>query len=80
MPPEPDQPILGAAIKAIRTEKGISQNQLAEATGLTQGWLSDTENGRRNPSWNSLLRLCRGLGIPVGELVARAEALAHGSD
>ncbi len=72
----PDQPALGAAVKAIRTEKGISQNRLAELTGFTQGWLSDTENGRRNPSWSNVVRLARGLGISVGELVARAEALA----
>jgi transcriptional regulator with XRE-family HTH domain len=77
---EPDQTALGAAIRAIREEQGLSQNRLAETTGLTQGWLSDTENGRRNPSWSSLIRLARGLGISIGELVARAEALAGKSD
>lgn len=80
MPAEPDQSALGAAIRAIRTEKGISQTALAETTGLTQGWLSDTENGRRNPSWSTLLRLAAGLDISIGQLVARAQALAETED
>jgi transcriptional regulator with XRE-family HTH domain len=73
----PDLFAFGRAIRAIRTEKGISQNHLAETTGFTQGWISDTENGKRNPSWINIGRLARGLGVSVSELAARAEAMSQ---
>jgi XRE family transcriptional regulator, regulator of sulfur utilization len=74
--PLPDQRALGRAVQAIRAEKGLSQVQLAEATGFMQSWISETERGRRNPSWSNVVRLASGLGIRPRELVARAEALA----
>lgn len=74
--PLPDQAALGRAIQAIRNERGISQTQLTANTGLMQAWISQVENGHRNPSWSNVLRVAEGLGVSLGELVARAEALA----
>lgn len=70
----PDAAALGRALQAIRTEQGISQTQLAEATGFMQSWISQVERGRRNPSWNNVARLADGLGVSVSELAERAEA------
>lgn len=69
----PDQPALGAAVKAIRKEKKISQVALSSASGFTQSWLSEIEHGRRNPSWSNVVRLALSLGVTVAELAARAE-------
>ena len=74
--PAPDATALGRAVLAIRTERGISQTQLAEATGFMQSWISQVERGKRNPSWNNVARLADGLGVAVAELAARAEAAA----
>lgn len=80
MPPsEPDQPDLGAAVRVIREERGISQVVFSERTGFMQSWISETERGKRNPSWSNVVRLAYGLGVTPAELVARAEALAHDS-
>jgi transcriptional regulator with XRE-family HTH domain len=65
---------LGRAVRAIREERGLSQVQLAEATGFIQSWISHLERGARNPSWNNVVRLAAGLGVSVSELAARAEA------
>jgi transcriptional regulator with XRE-family HTH domain len=70
----PDAATLGRAVLAIRGETGISQIQLAQATGFMQSWISQVERGRRNPSWNNVARLADGLGVKVSELAARAEA------
>jgi transcriptional regulator with XRE-family HTH domain len=70
---------LGRAVRAIREERGLSQVQLAEATGFIQSWISHLERGARNPSWNNVVRLAEGLGVSVPELAARAEALAQPS-
>jgi transcriptional regulator with XRE-family HTH domain len=68
---------LGQAVRAIRGENGISQVQLAEATGFMHSWISNVEHGRRNPSWSNVIRLAEGLGISVSELAMRAETLAE---
>lgn len=70
----PDAAALGRAVRALRDERGISQVQLAEATGFMQSWISNVEHGRRNPSWSNVVRLAEGLDVSVSELAARAEA------
>jgi transcriptional regulator with XRE-family HTH domain len=73
----PDAQALGRAVRAIRAERGLSQVQVAEATGFIQAWISHVEHGRRNPSWNNVVRLAGGLGVSVSELAKRAEACAQ---
>jgi transcriptional regulator with XRE-family HTH domain len=73
----PDAAALGRAVLAVRTEKGISQMQLAEATGFMQSWISQVERGRRNPSWNNVARLAEGLGVSVAELAKRAQTVSE---
>lgn len=69
----PDVAALGRAVRALREAQGMSQVQLAEATGFMQSWISHVEHGRRNPSWSNVVRLAEGLGVSVGELARRAE-------
>jgi transcriptional regulator with XRE-family HTH domain len=76
MTASPDVAALGRAVHAVRTERGISQVQLAEATGFRQSWISNVEHGRRNPSWSNVVRLAEGLGVRTSALIERAEALA----
>lgn len=61
--PDPDQPALGAAVKAIREEKNVTQVGLSRATGFRQSWVSDVENGRRSPSFASVVRLAANPGL-----------------
>ena len=70
-----DLTALGKAVQAIRTERGISQVQLAADTGFMQSWISQVERGRRNPSWNNVARLAAGLSVSISELAARAESM-----
>jgi transcriptional regulator with XRE-family HTH domain len=69
------QAALGLAVKARRTELEITQEQLANNTGLHQRWISNIETGKRNPSYASLRRLAAGLGLSASELLARAEQI-----
>ncbi len=73
----PDAAALGRAVLAVRTEKGISQTQLADATGFMQSWISQVERGKRNLSWNNAARLADGLGVSVAELAKRAETVSE---
>jgi transcriptional regulator with XRE-family HTH domain len=69
------QAALGLAVKARRQELGITQETLANDSGLHQRWISNVENGKRNPSYGSLRRLASGLDLSASELIARAESI-----
>ena len=73
-PPTP-QHALGLAVKARRLELGLTQEAVALEGGLHQRWVSNVENGWRNPSYGSLRRLAAGLELSASELIARAEQI-----
>lgn len=76
MPASPAfQVALGLAVKARRQELEITQETLANNTGLHQRWISNVETGKRNPSYGSLRRLADGLALSASELLARAEQI-----
>lgn len=74
-PRSPEHAALGEAIRQLRLEAGMSQEQLAEgaSTDLTQ--VGGIERGVRNPSYTTLLRLAAALDTSVGELTTRADRL-----
>ena len=53
---EPELSIMQAVIDA-RKESGLTQQQLAERTGISQADISKLENGHANPSLKTLQRL-----------------------
>jgi DNA-binding XRE family transcriptional regulator len=69
------QHALGLAAKRRREELGITQEALANDSGLHQRWISNLENGKCNPSYASLRRLAAGLDQSASELLARAEQI-----
>jgi transcriptional regulator with XRE-family HTH domain len=71
----PFQRALGEAVAARRQELGLTQEQLANDSGLHQRWISNVETGKRNPSYASLRRLAAGLELSASGLLARAEQL-----
>jgi transcriptional regulator with XRE-family HTH domain len=73
------QHALGLAVKARRSELGLTQEQLANDTDLHQRWISNVETGKRNPSYASLRRLAAGLGLTASELILRAEDIESNS-
>jgi len=62
---------LGRAVKEIRARQGLTQEQVASASGLHPTYVSDIERGARNPSWEAMTRLARGMGVAIHE-IARA--------
>jgi transcriptional regulator with XRE-family HTH domain len=74
-PRSPEHAALGEAVRRVRLEAGLSQEQLAEraATDLTQ--VGGIERGVRNPSYTTLLRLADALETSVGELTSLADRL-----
>jgi len=52
---------------------GLSQPALAARTGLTVGYISEIEQGQRNLSVLSLVRIAEALGLAVAHLLAPLE-------
>jgi HTH-type transcriptional regulator / antitoxin HipB len=54
---------LGDAIRHYRAEAGLTQAQLAEATGLQRSYLSELERGKETEQLTRILRLLHHLGV-----------------
>jgi transcriptional regulator with XRE-family HTH domain len=74
-PRSPAHAALGDAIRQLRTEAGMSQEELAEAAGTDLTQVGGIERGVRNPSYTTLLRLADALKTSVGELASLADRL-----
>ena len=63
-----DALILKNNLKIIRTEKGLSQAQLAEMVGVSRNTISSIETGQFNPTAKLALILCIALDKKFEEL------------
>lgn len=62
------QPALGKAIRQLRTERGMTQEALAHAAGVTVSHLSIIERGHSNPTWATIKAIAMALGTSMVEL------------
>ena len=56
---------LGARIRAARLQRGLSQGDLEQRTGLLRCYLSRVENGHTEPSLPTLARLASAMEMPL---------------
>ena len=61
---EPERQIIRAIIEG-RERRDLTQQQLAEITGIQQADISRLENGTGNPSLRTLKRLAAGMGMQL---------------
>lgn len=71
--PAPTSKALGRAVRALRDECELSQEDLAHAADISVQYLSGIEGGHRNPTWDVLTRLAGALDVSLSQLAARAE-------
>ena len=73
--PDPSLAVFGAAVKALRRERDLTQEELAERAGTHVTYVGRIERGERNLTWTALSRICEGLGVKRSVLVRRVEEL-----
>ncbi|MFJ4776738.1 helix-turn-helix domain-containing protein [Streptomyces sp. NPDC088762] len=56
---------VGARLRALRTERGLSLSELARRSRVGKGTLSELESGRRNPTLETLYALTTALEVPL---------------
>lgn len=67
-------------IKALineRKKQGLSHEKLANLAGLHRTAISHIENGRRNPTLITCLKICFALGISLGNVIQYAESIKN---
>jgi XRE family transcriptional regulator, fatty acid utilization regulator len=62
--------IFGLKVKALRQEKGLSYQQLAEKTGMSLSYVHDIETGKKFPKADKILSLAKALGVDYDYLVS----------
>ncbi|HEY6504217.1 MAG TPA: helix-turn-helix domain-containing protein [Chitinophagaceae bacterium] len=62
--------IFGLKVKALRQEKGLSYQQLAEKTGMSLSYVHDIETGKKFPKADKILSLAKSLGVDYDYLVS----------
>lgn len=60
----------GARLRALRTAAEMTQAALAEAVGLTANSLARLERGERHPSWDTVVRLAKALGVEPNDFLS----------
>ena len=58
-----------AIIRHYRDAAGFSQRQLADAAGVSKGFISALEGGRSVPNLDMLVRIARSLEADPGEML-----------
>lgn len=53
---------------SLRRKKGLSQEELAERSGLHAIAITYIETGKRLPRLDTVYKLSKGLGVPASEL------------
>jgi len=61
----------GRAVRRVREEQGINQEEAAERCGLHRTYYSGIERGVRNVSLVNIEKLSKGLKTPLPELFRR---------
>lgn len=66
---DPDYNLIARQIQKKRAEEGITQEELAERTGLAVPTISNIETRKKKPTLTSAFRIAQALNTTLGSLV-----------
>ena len=64
---------IGHAVRAVRRDRGLSQEHLADICGLHRTYVSDIELGKRNVSLENIEKIAAAFNMSITELFAEVE-------
>jgi transcriptional regulator with XRE-family HTH domain len=75
-PRSPDHAALGQAIELLIAEEAdMTQDTVATGSGLNLRQVNNFIRGQGNPTYTTLLKLCKGLDVRLGELMTLTDEL-----
>ncbi len=60
---------LGKTLASIRKERKLTQNKMAIQIGVDMKYYQDVEYGRRAVTTRTLYQFCKGIDVPMSELI-----------
>ncbi len=67
----------GRAIRMMRVERGISQEELGLRAGLSRAFFGKVERGDASPTFETIVKVSAGLQVPAADIVRLAERYLH---
>lgn len=64
---------LGIAIRQLRVQHGLSQEELADKSGLHRTYIGSVERGERNIALDNMIKVSEALNCKVSEIIVLAE-------
>jgi transcriptional regulator with XRE-family HTH domain len=71
------QRIVGERLRAIRKDRGLSQEEFAELLGIHRTYMGGLERGERNITLRTLEQIAETLGVEAVELVVNNSATSR---
>lgn len=68
---------LGQRVRQLRTERGLTQTELAALSGVSHSALSKIENSQLSPTFETILRIVDGLEVDISDLLSWADSARH---
>jgi transcriptional regulator with XRE-family HTH domain len=65
---------LALAVGELRARRRMTQEELAHAAGVSRNYVGELEQGRRATTFEALILVAHGLGVPLRELIDTFEA------
>ena len=66
------RPLVGAQVRKLRTDRGLTLAQVGERTGLNVGYLSQVETDKASPSLETLAAISDSFNVPIAWLLMDA--------
>ncbi len=63
---------IGTLIRRSRKEQKLTLKVVAEKASISEGFLSQVENDVNSPSVETLIRICKAIGLDAGDLITQA--------
>lgn len=60
--------VFGESVRNLRISSGITQEELADLSGLDRSYIGGVERGDRNPTLVVIGKIAAGLGVPISSL------------
>lgn len=71
---------IGERIRDFRLQRGLSQGDIEQRTGLLRCYLSRVENGHTTPSLQTLNKIARALELPLANFFVEAAPPGEGAN
>jgi DNA-binding XRE family transcriptional regulator len=78
VPTRPRDPALGAAVRQLRNDRGMTQEALAHAAGLAFGTIARLEQAKSAPDWATVRAIATALGVTMSQLGAAIDSAEAG--